>query len=150
MAAAAIKEKRIIKVLVVEDNIGDASLILTYLSDSKIPNKVTVFRNGEEALEYLKKGGSDPQNTEGLPDLILLDLSLPGMDGKEVLRETKKDEILRRIPVVVLTGSRDERNIMGCYESLANYYIIKPGGLTEFIEAMKYVEAIWMHPLAPL
>ncbi len=149
METAFIAKDRLVNVLLVEDNIMDACLVLKYLKGTKVSNRVTVVRDGMEALDFLKKTGAYAGGKESCrPDLVLLDLTLPRLGGLEVLKEIKRDEDLRSIPVVVLTDSRAEEDILECYEAMANYYIIKPQDLLQFIEIMRYVEAVWLKPLS--
>ncbi len=122
--------------MVVEDNPGDVRLIREALADSKILNKMDVAVDGEQALASL-------QSAERLPDLILLDLNLPRMDGQEVLRQIKADDRTKRIPVVVLTSSRSEEDIARSYGHHANCYVSKPLGLQQFAEAVQSVERFW-------
>jgi CheY-like chemotaxis protein len=130
-----------IEILIVEDNPGDVRLTQEALRDAKVRNHLSVAKDGVEALAFLQregKYGSAPR-----PDLILLDLNLPRKDGREVLAEIKDDLNLRSIPVVILTTSQDERDVLGAYESYANCYIVKPVDLVQFIVVVKSIEDFW-------
>jgi len=130
-----------IEILIVEDNPGDVRLTQEALRDAKVRNHLSVAKDGVEALAYLHregKYGSAPR-----PDLILLDLNLPRKDGREVLADIKADLDLRCIPVVILTTSQDERDVLGAYESYANCYIVKPVDLVQFIVVIKSIEDFW-------
>jgi chemotaxis family two-component system response regulator Rcp1 len=130
-----------IEILIVEDNPGDVRLTQEALRDAKVRNHLSVAKDGVEALAYLHregKYGSAPR-----PDLILLDLNLPRKDGREVLADIKDDLNLRSIPVVILTTSQDERDVLGAYESYANCYIVKPVDLVQFIVVVKSIEDFW-------
>jgi CheY-like chemotaxis protein len=130
-----------IKILLVEDNPGDVRLTIEALKDGKIHNHLIVVRDGEEALSFLRKQGK--YATEFRPDLILLDLNLPKKDGREVLREIKQEEGLKRIPVVVLTTSTAEKDILKAYDLHANCYITKPVDFDQFTEVVKSIEDFW-------
>ena len=130
-----------IEILVVEDNPGDARLIVEALKDSKLKNKLLVVPDGVEAMEYLHHKGKY-KNTN-LPDLILLDLNLPKKDGREVLAEIKNDPELKKIPVVIMTISQADEDIIKTYNLHANCYIIKPIDLNQFIKVVKSIEDFW-------
>jgi CheY-like chemotaxis protein len=130
-----------IEILLVEDNPGDARLTREALKDSKIHNNLYIVEDGVEALEFLRRQG--PFANAPRPDIILLDLNLPRMDGREVLRAIKDDEMLRRIPVVVVTTSDDDRDILMTYDLHANCYITKPVDLNRFITIVKTIENFW-------
>ena len=132
---------RLIEILLVEDNPGDVRLTREALRDAKVRNHLSSVRDGVEALAFLRRTG--PYSAAPRPDLILLDLNLPRKDGREVLAEIKEDENLRRIPVVVLTTSRDERDVLGAYNLHANCYVVKPVGLEQFITIVKSIENFW-------
>ena len=127
-----------LKVLLIEDNPGDVRLTLEALRDSKVRNNLQVAHDGVEALEFLRR-------TDAVrPDLILLDLNLPRKDGREVLAEIKVDPLLKTIPVVVLTTSRAEQDVLRSYELQANCYITKPVDLDQFITVVKSIEDFWL------
>ena len=131
-----------IEILVVEDNPGDARLVKETLKDVKILNNLGIAKDGQEALDFLHREGDYAEAPH--PDLILLDLNLPKKDGREVLREIKADKNLKRIPVVVLTTSKAEEDILRSYDLQANCYITKPVDLDEFIKVIKSIESFWL------
>ncbi|MDD5241080.1 MAG: response regulator [Sulfuricella sp.] len=131
-----------VDILLVEDNPGDVRLTEEALKESRIAVNMRVARDGIEALEMLRgEGGYADQS---LPDLILLDLNMPRMDGREVLRQIKSDDRLKHIPVVVLTTSEAEKDIIQAYGLHANCYITKPVELEEFMEIIKSIEGFWL------
>jgi two-component system response regulator len=130
-----------IEILLVEDNPGDARLTREALKDSKVRNNLSVVGDGVDALRYLRHEGEFASAPR--PDIILLDLNLPRLDGREVLREIKIDEMLRRIPVVILTTSDDEHDILAAYDLYANCYITKPVDFQRFIQIVKTIENFW-------
>jgi two-component system, chemotaxis family, response regulator Rcp1 len=132
---------RPIEILLVEDNPGDIRLTLELFKDSKIPNKISAVKDGVEAMEFLRQKGEFVSAKR--PDLILLDLNLPKKNGREVLTEVKADENLRRIPVIVLTGSQAEEDIVKSYNLFANCYISKPVDLDHFVEVIKTIQEFW-------
>jgi len=132
----------IIDILLVEDNPGDVRLTKEALKESKIKNSLYVVDNGEAAIDFLYKRNGFEDAT--IPDLIILDLNLPKKDGKEVLTEIKLDEDLKHIPVVVLTTSKSEEDILKSYKLYANCYITKPLELDNFIEVVKTIENFWL------
>jgi two-component system, chemotaxis family, response regulator Rcp1 len=130
-----------VDILLVEDNPGDVRLTKEALKDAKVLNEVYVARDGVEALEFLHKQGNFKETPT--PDLILLDLNLPRKDGREVLAEIKKDPKLKHIPVVVLTTSKADEDIIRTYNLHANAYITKPVDLNRFVEIMHALEEFW-------
>jgi CheY-like chemotaxis protein len=131
-----------IDILLVEDNPGDVRLTREALKEGKIKNNLFVTSNGVEALEFLRKEG---EYTDAIrPDLILLDLNMPRMDGRELLQKIKEEPDLRRIPVVILTTSKSEEDIVKSYDLHANCYITKPVDLDQFINVVKSVEDFWL------
>ncbi|MDX2161132.1 MAG: response regulator [bacterium] len=130
-----------VDILLVEDNPGDVRLTREALKDMKMRNNLFIAQDGVEALAFLRREGhfSDVPR----PDIILLDLNLPRKDGRQVLAEIKDDEILRRIPVVILTTSDDERDILASYNLHANCYITKPVDMRQFMEIVKNIENFW-------
>jgi two-component system, chemotaxis family, response regulator Rcp1 len=130
-----------IEILLVEDNPGDARLAVEALKDSKVSNNLYHVRDGVEAMQFLHRRGEYADAPH--PDLILLDLNLPRKDGREVLAEIKEDSDLRLIPVVVLTTSEAERDLVRTYDLHANAYIIKPIDLNRFIEVVQAIEDFW-------
>lgn len=133
---------RIIDILLVEDNPGDIRLTQEVLKDGKIKNKLSVVTDGEEAILFLKKIGK--YKNVSTPDLILLDLNLPKKDGREVLIEVKKDPNFSSIPVVILTTSDDERDIISSYVSHANAFITKPVDFNQFVTVVRAIEDFWL------
>lgn len=131
-----------IEILVVEDNPGDVRLVVEAFKEGKVWNKLIIVEDGVEAMAFLRKEGKYKNVLR--PDLIFLDLNLPKKDGREVLKEIKLDENLRRIPVVILTTSEAEEDIMKTYNSHANCYITKPVDLDKFIEVVKMIEGFWL------
>ena len=131
-----------IQVLLVEDNPGDVRLTKEALKEGKLLNQLTVVSDGVEALSFLRKEGIYADALQ--PELILLDLNLPKKDGREVLAEIKADPNLRRIPVVVLTTSSSEEDILKIYDLHANCYITKPVDLEQFMGVVKSIEDFWV------
>lgn len=132
---------RQIEILLVEDNPADIRLTTEVLKDAKLRNTIHVARDGIEALEFLRRQGKFNGFPE--PDLVLLDLNLPRLNGREVLREIKSDPELKRIPVVILTTSDAEQDILKSYELHANCYITKPVDLEQFSKVVQYIEEFW-------
>ncbi|MDZ8024225.1 MAG: response regulator [Nostoc sp. SerVER01] len=130
-----------IEVLLVEDNPGDAQLTRIALEDSKISIHLNVVEDGVEAMAFLRKQEKYIQAAH--PDIVLLDLNLPKKDGREVLAEIKADENLKRIPVVVLTTSQAEEDILKAYNLSANCYITKPVDFDQFVKIVKSIENFW-------
>src|SRR5438067_3205862 len=131
-----------IDILLVEDNPGDVRLTEEALKEGKVLNTLSVARDGVEALSFLRKGGEYVDAPR--PDLILLDLNLPKKDGREVLAEIKADESLKRIPVVVLTTSQAEEDVLKTYNLHANCYVTKPVDLEKFIVVVKSIDIFWL------
>ncbi len=130
-----------IQILLVEDNPGDARLAVEALKDSKVRNSLHHVGDGVEALAYLRREA--PFADAPVPDLILLDLNMPRKDGREVLAEIKEDPDLRLVPVVVLTTSAAERDLLKTYDLHANAYVVKPLDLDQFIEVVQAIESFW-------
>ena len=133
---------RPVQILLVEDNPGDIRLTMEALKEGKIANALHVARDGAEALAFLRREGAYADTPR--PDVILLDLNLPRMDGRDVLAAVKVDENLRRIPVVVLTTSEAEQDILKAYNLNANCYVTKPLDLDQFIRVIKTIEDFWL------
>jgi chemotaxis family two-component system response regulator Rcp1 len=133
---------RPIEILLVEDNPGDVRLTREVLRDGKVHNHLNVAQDGTEALAFLYRQGK--YATAPRPDLILLDLNLPKKDGREVLVTIKEDDSLRRIPVVILTTSQAEEDILRAYNLHSNCYITKPVDLDQFIRIVKSIEEFWL------
>jgi two-component system, chemotaxis family, response regulator Rcp1 len=131
-----------VEILLVEDNPGDVRLTIEALREGKVRNNLSVSPDGVEALALLRRQGHYAQASR--PDLILLDLNLPKKDGREVLAEIKADPELRRIPVVVLTTSKAEEDILKSYNLHANCYITKPVDLEQFIAVIKTIDEFWL------
>lgn len=133
------------EILLVEDNPNDVELTLRALKKHNLANKVHVVKDGAEALEYIFAGGAyNHRNIEDWPRLILLDLKLPKVDGLEVLRRIKSDERTKVIPVVVLTSSREERDLVESYRLGANSYIVKPVDFDKFVESVSELGLYWL------
>ena len=131
-----------IEVLLVEDNPGDVRLTREALKGSKVLNNLHVVENGEDALFFVRQQGAHINAPR--PDLILLDLNLPKIDGREVLSNIKADENLKRIPVVILTTSQAEEDILKAYNLNANCYITKPVDFDQFLNVVRVVEEFWL------
>jgi chemotaxis family two-component system response regulator Rcp1 len=131
-----------VEILLVEDNPGDARLAKEALKDAKVLNTMNWVQDGVEAMDYLRKEGKYSKALR--PDLILLDLNMPRKDGREVLKEIKEDTALRRIPVVILTVSKAEEDIVKSYNLHANAFVTKPVDLTQFLEVVKGIENFWL------
>lgn len=131
-----------VEILLIEDNPGDARLAREALRDAKVRNNLSWVPDGVEGMAYLRREGKYSQSAR--PDLILLDLNLPRKDGREVLSEIKADENLRRIPVVILTTSQAEEDILRAYHLNANCYITKPVDLEQFMKVVKTIEDFWL------
>jgi CheY-like chemotaxis protein len=131
-----------IQILLVEDSPGDVRLTQEVLRDAKLANELHVVGDGEQAMAFLHRNGDHADAVR--PDLVLLDLNLPRKDGREVLAEMSEDEDLRAIPVIVLTTSAAEEDIMRSYKLSANAYITKPIDLGEFIAVVRSIEAFWL------
>ncbi len=132
---------RPIEILLVEDNPADARLTLESFKENKITNRIHHVRDGLEALAFLRREGANA--TASRPDLILLDLNLPKLDGRKVLAEVKGDPNLRRIPVVVLTSSKAEEDVLKSYDLHANCFVTKPVDLDQFFEVTRSIEHFW-------
>lgn len=134
---------RLQRILMVEDDPRDVELSLTALEQYKLANEVVVVGDGEEALDYLHRRGKFTARANGNPAVILLDLKLPKVDGLEVLQHIKTDEELKMIPVVVLTSSREERDMVASYKLGVNAYVVKPVDFHEFVNAVKELGVFW-------
>lgn len=130
-------------ILMVEDDPKDVELTLTALEDYNLANEVVVVHDGEEALDYLYCRGNWATRAGDNPAVILLDLKLPKVDGLEVLRQVKSDEKLRLIPVVVLTSSREEKDMVASYQLHVNAYVVKPVDFHEFVNAIRELGVFW-------
>lgn len=134
--------RKIAEILLVEDNPGDVRLMKEAFREAKVEKNLTVVNDGVKALAFLKK--QLPYQNATRPDMILLDLNLPKKHGQEVLQEIKSDPNLRRIPVVILTTSKAEQDILKTYDLHANCYISKPADLEKFIKVIRTIEDFWL------
>jgi chemotaxis family two-component system response regulator Rcp1 len=134
--------ERRVQILLVEDSPGDARLTREALKDAKVPNTMHVVEDGVEAMAFLHREGDYADAPR--PDLVLLDLNLPRKDGREVLREIKSDESLVSIPVVVLTTSEEDRDVLAAYSSHANCYLTKPVELDDFLAVVRSIDEFWL------
>src|SRR5476649_1874961 len=131
------------RILLVEDSPRDAELILDALGSHQLANEVVHVRDGADALDYLYRRGQFADRADGQPALILLDLKLPKVDGLEVLRQIKGDSALKMIPVVMMTSSRQEQDLVRSYELGVNAYVVKPMKFQDFVDAVKQVSGFW-------
>lgn len=137
---------RAVEILLVDDNAGDVELTKVALRDAKIVNEVHVARDGEEALAFLRRQGEFAKVPR--PDLVLLDLRMPKVDGYQVLAEMKADPELRRIPVVVMSSSSAEQDLARAYDAQVSAYLIKPSNFEEYFNAIRAVKELWFHIVA--
>lgn len=131
------------RILLVDDSPRDIELALTALETHSLANEVVALRDGAEALDYLYRRGEFVDRPHGDPAVILLDLKMPKVDGIEVLRQIKSDAALRMIPVVVMTSSREEQDLLNSYQLGVNAYVVKPVKFQAFVEAVQQVGAFW-------
>ena len=133
------------QVLLVEDNKMDVALTLDAFHETKTPGKIQVANNGEEALEYLFSQGKYKERDDfPLPDIVLLDLKMPGIGGIEVLKKIKATPEIRRIPVIVLTSSKEEGDRAMCYDNGANSYLLKPMSFEGFLDVVRTITKYWI------
>lgn len=130
-------------ILLVEDNPKDLELALLALAKSNLANEVITVRDGKEALDYLFRQGAYAERSQGNPAVVLLDLKLPKLDGIQVLERLKSEPSLQRIPVVMLTTSREEKDLVKSYQLGVNAYVVKPVSFKEFIEAIQELGIFW-------
>jgi CheY-like chemotaxis protein len=130
-------------ILLAEDSPLDVEMVLTALEQYNLLNEVVVVNDGEQALDFLYQRGAYATRRPGNPVVVLLDLKMPKVDGLEVLRTIKSDETLKTIPVVILTSSREEQDVVKSYQLGVNAYVVKPVGFPEFVEAVKQIGAFW-------
>ena len=130
-------------ILLVEDNPHDLELTLIALSESQLANEVVVVRDGAEALDYLHRRGEFAERQQGSPAVILLDLKLPKVDGLEVLKEIRNSEGLKSVPVVMLTSSKEEQDVVRSYQLGVNAYVVKPVDFNEFVRAIGDLGIFW-------
>ena len=140
------KVEKTIDILLIEDSETDAELTLEALKQGKLQNSVSHVKDGEEAMRYLRNEGEFADALR--PDLILLDLNMPKLDGREVLRQIRQDENLQIIPVVVLTTSSHDKDILETYGLFANSYIVKPVDLSSFFDVVKEISNFWVRVVA--
>lgn len=133
---------RTVEILLVEDNPGDIELTVEALEESKVKNNLHVVTDGQQAIDFVYKKGE--YATKPKPDIILLDLNLPKKSGIEVLQQIKEDKDLRRIPVIVLTSSKDEQDVLDTYDLHANAFVQKPLNFNAFTEIVRKIESFWM------
>ena len=131
------------RILLVEDSVADAELAMRALEESHLANEVLHLRDGVEALDYLYRRGDFADRPEGHPALVLLDLKMPRLDGTEVLRQLKSDPAMRMIPIVIMTSSREEGDLLASYALGVNAYVVKPVNFREFFDAVKQVGSFW-------
>lgn len=131
-----------IEILLVEDSADEAELTMDTLREGRVSNRIHWVEDGEEALAFLRRQGR--WSTAPRPDLVLLDLKLPRKSGQEVLLEIKQNPSWKRIPVVIMTSSDDEKDILAAYDRHANCYITKPVDLDKFMEAVRSIEDFWL------
>jgi CheY-like chemotaxis protein len=137
-----LKNGKAVEILLIEDSPGDVRLTVEALKEAKVNNNLSVVPDGVEAMDFLRQKGSYKDAIR--PDLILLDLNLPRKDGREVLAEVKNDPQLKQIPVVVLTTSRSEQDVLQAYDLHANCYITKPVDFKQFMTVVKSIENFWL------
>jgi len=130
-------------ILLVEDNLNDAELVLNALEKNKLANNVTLARHGGEALDYLYHRGKFEGQPTPEPLFIMLDLKMPKVDGLEVLRQIKADERLKVIPVIMLTSSREEGDLVKSYQLGVNAYVVKPVDFSQFVDAIRHLGIFW-------
>ncbi|HYG34365.1 MAG TPA: response regulator [Clostridia bacterium] len=133
---------RPVEILLVEDSPSDTELTVEALQEARVHNHLSIVEDGVQAMEFLRREGKYAQAPR--PDLVMLDLNLPRKDGREVLAEIKSDPSLKTIPVVVLTTSRAEKDVLQSYKLHANCYIIKPVDFDQFLEVVRSVESFWL------
>jgi len=138
----SLKNVKIVEILLIEDSPGDVRLTIEAFKDVKVANNISIVPDGVEAMDFLRQKGSYKDAIR--PDIILLDLNLPRKDGREVLAEIKNDPKLKQIPVVVLTTSRSEQDILWAYDLHANCYITKPVDFKQFMTVVKSIEDFWL------
>ena len=130
-------------ILLAEDNPRDVELTLEALADNKLANRVTLVRDGVEAMEYLRREGKYKTRKPGNPAVVILDIKMPRMDGIDVLRAIRSDPALKLIPVVMLTSSREEQDLIRSYELGINAYVVKPVKFSQFVESVKQIGLFW-------
>ena len=141
-AMSAATSGKPIEILLVEDDPGDVRLTMEALKGAKVLNHLSVVEDGVEAMAFLRRQGKHAQAL--VPDLVLLDLNLPRKDGRAVLAEIKADPDLKRIPVVVLTTSQDEQDVLKAYDAHANCYVTKPVDFKQFLSVVEAIDSFWL------
>ena len=131
------------RILLVDDNERDVELTLAALEEHSLANEVVVARDGAEALDYLYRRGNFADHANGLPVVVLLDLKMPRVDGLEVLRQMRGDDTLKRVPVVMITSSREEQDLVKSYQLGVNAYVVKPVDFQKFVESVKQIGFFW-------
>lgn len=131
------------RILLVEDNPKDVELTLAALAEHNLANEVIVARDGAEGLDYLHRRGQFKLRAEGNPAVVLLDIKMPKIDGMEVLRQIKSNSELKAIPVVMLTSSREEKDLIASYDLGVNAYVVKPVNFRDFVDAVKELGVFW-------
>ena|ERR1700677_4353632 len=131
------------RILLAEDNPNDVELTLAALKDCRLSNEVEVVRDGAEALDYMYERGHFSDRRSGLPGVVLLDLKMPRIDGLEVLRQIKADPMMRHVPVVMLTSSREESDLILSYDLGANAFVVKPVDFDQFLAAIRSLGVFW-------
>jgi CheY-like chemotaxis protein len=131
------------RILLVEDNERDVELTLAALDEHNLANEVVVARDGAEAIDYLHARGKFAGHANGLPVVVLLDLKMPKMDGLEVLRQMRSDPEIKRVPVVMVTSSREEQDLVHSYELGVNAYVVKPVDFQKFVDSVKEIGMFW-------
>jgi len=131
------------RILLVEDNARDVELTLAALAEHNLANEVVTARDGAEALDYLYHRGKFAGHANGLPVVVLLDLKMPKVDGLEVLRHMREDATLRQVPVVMITSSREEQDLLNSYQLGVNAYVVKPVDFQQFVESVKQIGFFW-------
>jgi len=131
------------RILLVEDNERDVELTLAALGEHNLANEVVVAHDGAEALEYLQNRGKFAGHPDGLPAVVLLDLKMPKVDGLEVLRRMRADPVLKHVPVVMITSSREEKDLLRSYQLGVNAYVVKPVDFQQFVVSIKEVGFFW-------
>jgi len=131
------------RILLAEDNERDVELTMAALEEYNLANEVVVVRDGAEALDYLRKRGKFADHANGLPVVVMLDLKMPKVDGLQVLREIRADDALKHVPVVMLTSSREEQDLVTSYKLGANAYVVKPVDFQQFVNSIKQLGFFW-------
>jgi CheY-like chemotaxis protein len=131
------------RILLVEDNAKDVELTLAALAENNLANEVVVTRDGAEGLDYLFRRGQFAGRPEGLPVVVLLDLKMPKVDGLELLSQVKRDPVLKRIPIVMMTSSREEQDLVRSYALGVNAYVVKPLDFQQFVDSVKQIGFFW-------